>query len=479
MATQQQINHIIDEIISAEEPASVTNGMVGEVLEHLSSGVVDLATKAGEAMSAAIDADELAATAKSIAEDAATAAQTAYNKAQSAYNEASNAYEAAVSASAQAGAIITSENPDTITEPNVYIVNGKDTIIVSKTTDRYTHQTIPSQIRITSQDVKARAYVQGEWTQWGDISSISNFKADFTAFKEMLGTIKTVNKVFIETMEDNHDFENGVFFQAGSGSIYIFYPLGGAMTGWRETLISDTRIRFRDFNNGTWGAWIERAQVLAADAKKQNIVCRIAYYDYANNLPSFATIEDWPALEQAGEVAVGVWVPVDGFRPIIVAPTETNLKWSKYPIQATDFVERAEVYTQQYNGQTNTAMIMANCAALFGNEAGWQQHAAAWCANYSRTYVKTGGTTVGIGIGNWFLPSINEFTVILKYFDQINACLSVINGAQLLERAAGVRYWTSTEYRTSLAWRVLTMGGMAGVGEKITDLDHVRPISYY
>ena len=174
--------------------------------------------------------------------------------------------------------------------------------------------------------------------------------------------------------------------------------------------------------------------------------CFVTYHRKSDNWPLAVPHWKWPALEQAGEVADGVLVLIDGQAPIIVAPTQTNLKWSKNAIavNADTGGDYSKAYVD-YTGKTRTAAIMAKGVELFGeNEEEWTQYAPAWCNAYDRSYNKgdEAGTMIGIGAGKWWLPSIAELLTIWKHKYAINLCLSVISGASQLSESW---YWSSTE----------------------------------
>lgn len=181
--------------------------------------------------------------------------------------------------------------------------------------------------------------------------------------------------------------------------------------------------------------------------------CFVTYHRKSDNWPLAVPHWKWPALEQAGEVADGVLVLIDGQAPIIVAPTQTNLKWSKNAIavNADTGGDYSKVYVD-YTGKTRTAAIMAKGVELFGeNEEEWTQYAPAWCNAYDRSYNKgdEAGTMIGIGAGKWWLPSIAELLTIWKHKYAINLCLSVISGASQLSESW---YWSSTEASATAAW---------------------------
>lgn len=611
MATQQQINHIIDEIISAEEPASVTNGMVGEVLEHLSSGVVDLATKAGEAMSAAIDADELAATAKSIAEDAATAAQTAYNKAQSAYNEASNAYEAAVSAypiasglilentvntmgesldmlagrhnalvtvvdgmpnflpcdgqitqqeienngypaegvwlvpnpdegcwyfmslgdtdwyghaeeeynsdsqfipgqiyrmngqlatirndklqiigshlagydpdvvvtpglymltsgeplfvsrtphshsgifsytqvmlteaglqtrtgsasipnvgdpsevewdeweelsgGVPAGAIITDEDPDDITEPNTYLVNGKDAIIVLKTTDPQTHLAVPSQIRVTSKDIKTRARIQGEWEPWSDLTSVEQAKI---LAEQAKGAIATTDDLDELTSPNVYTRQDGtLIIVTVNGSTITQYGIGNG----------DINVRSKDAGEA-WTSWRPLDSIRALNeiigymADVSNKILEdgvyVAAYDFNFDRPCLSTLAKWTEFANThGCVADGVAV-VKGGKILVIALDEAEFEADNTILQSYDW----ECAIVEWNGQLTTAYH-----ASAGNQI------AEWAASHDNQSL----------IQEWWLPSLAELLFIYSYKDKIDHALMTLGLSPIGDKC----YWTCT-----------------------------------
>lgn len=209
--------------------------------------------------------------------------------------------------------------------------------------------------------------------------------------------------------------------------------------------------------------------------------CFVTYHRKSDNWPLAVPHWKWPALEQAGEVADGVLVLIDGQAPIIVAPTQTNLKWSKNAIAVN--ADTGGDYTKayvDYTGKTRTAAIMAKGVELFGeNEEEWTQYAPAWCNAYDRSYNKgdEAGTMIGIGAGKWWLPSIAELLTIWKHKYAINLCLSVISGASQLSESW---YWSSTENSATYAWYLyLYDGNLSHWGPKVTHSTYVRAVAAF
>lgn len=209
--------------------------------------------------------------------------------------------------------------------------------------------------------------------------------------------------------------------------------------------------------------------------------CFVTYHRKSDNFPLAVPYQSWPALEQAGEVADGVLVLIDGQAPIIVAPTQTNLKWSKNAIAVN--ADTGGDYTKayvDYTGKTRTAAIMAKGVELFGeNEEEWTQYAPAWCNAYDRSYNKgdEAGTMIGIGAGKWWLPSIAELLTIWKHKYAINLCLSVISGASQLSESW---YWSSTEHSATHAWSLsLGDGYLHGWHGKVQNSRYVRAVAAF
>jgi hypothetical protein len=88
-----------------------------------------------------------------------------------------------------------------------------------------------------------------------------------------------------------------------------------------------------------------------------------------------------------------------------------------------------------WDGLSNTQSITLN-----GNEN--DMSAAQLCVNYSYS-----------GYSDWYLPSIDEFGLILNQKYEINKALSVIDGSSLFDYNYPWRhYWTSTEINSNEAW---------------------------
>ena len=73
-----------------------------------------------------------------------------------------------------------------------------------------------------------------------------------------------------------------------------------------------------------------------------------------------------------------------------------------------------------------------------------------------------------------YIPTLAELYLICLNRKAINAAMRFVGGQEL----AGW-YWSSTEYSSTLAWRLYLGGGGAGVNTKATGKFRVRPVSAF
>lgn len=212
--------------------------------------------------------------------------------------------------------------------------------------------------------------------------------------------------------------------------------------------------------------------------------CMVAYHRKSDNWPCAVPYWEWPEIEASGEVADGVLVLVDGKPPILVAPTDRKLFWSKYEYDVDIRVGiDHELAYADFAGQTRTAAIMARSPELFGTaETIVNEYAAAWCFNYDRSYLfhdelTDKVTTIGVKKNKWWLPSIAELVIIWKHKYAINLCLSVIKDSMPI---SDTWYWSSTEASSTTAWRLhMGTGNIQGSKNKIVFQHQTRAITSF
>ena len=305
MATQKQINTIISEISSAEEPGSVTNVMVGTVLDHLNTGAVNRESEIA-GLTEKVDA------AKDAADKAQTTADKAQTQANKAYNEAIAAHEAAVAAFPIARGValennvntlndnldslagrhnaladtvkamgasssgihkVIEEDVDSISEPGIYEVEDEDSVnryFIFHTKYKRSRPGSQSplktiQYKLCDGQISVRQKTTEDYGDWKPIGEgISELDTRVTTLESNLNAFKVVNKAFIEKMEDSGEIEEGVFYEEGSGTLYFFtysfvFP--------SETKISHAGVSSRTYKDGAWTDWSNKAEELAEAAK--------------------------------------------------------------------------------------------------------------------------------------------------------------------------------------------------------------------
>lgn len=181
--------------------------------------------------------------------------------------------------------------------------------------------------------------------------------------------------------------------------------------------------------------------------------------------------EDWPAQQNAGEVADGVALIV-GDKHLLVAPTEADsngLLWSSAAVSGGGTTTSARLSAQQdFNGKANTA------AQIGHTECQGTSYAPGFCAAYSRS--NGAATPAGVLAGQWWLPSLGELYLIFQNYHKINRALSLITGAVQLPATA---HWSSTEYSAPHAWFLYFSNGFQYYNAKASNRGRVRPVSAF
>lgn len=174
----------------------------------------------------------------------------------------------------------------------------------------------------------------------------------------------------------------------------------------------------------------------------------------------------WTGYQNAGELAEGVAI-VEGDKILVVAPTETSLKWSSTAVNGggTTTSDRLTALSD-WDGKNNTI------SQINHSECSGENYAPGFCSKYSR--VNSNGQ--GLTAGKWWLPSLGELMMIYTNMTKINYVLSLINSAKLLTEGA---YWSSTEYNASVAWGLTLNHGNVYYNSKAAESFWVRPVSAY
>ncbi len=167
----------------------------------------------------------------------------------------------------------------------------------------------------------------------------------------------------------------------------------------------------------------------------------IMYYDKSGNYPRQVHLDQWPSLQNNGEIACGV-VVTEGDKSIVVAPTQSEeaLYWASANISGGGVTtSNRRVAFNDWAGEANTAAQIqhAECADV--------AYAPGFCAAYQRVNANGKGLTAGM----WWLPSCGESNMIWNHIHGVNYAISLITGGVQIPFEA---HWTSTEGSATNAW---------------------------
>jgi hypothetical protein len=180
-------------------------------------------------------------------------------------------------------------------------------------------------------------------------------------------------------------------------------------------------------------------------------------------------LDQWPSLQNNGEIACGV-VVTEGGKSIVVAPTQAEeaLYWASANISGGVTTGSKRVAFNDWEGEANTAAQIkhAECADV--------AYAPGFCAAYQRVNANGKGLTAGM----WWLPSSGELNMIWNHINGINYAISLITGGVKIPFEA---HWSSTEYSATGAWlqNFLASIGYLGSDAKSTGRYRVRAVSAY
>ena len=195
----------------------------------------------------------------------------------------------------------------------------------------------------------------------------------------------------------------------------------------------------------------------------------IVNHQNSDNYPRAWRPDQWPAQQNAGEVAEGVLI-IEGGRQLLIAPTDagdSGLYWASENISGGGYTTSDRLLAQQdFAGKANTAaqITHAQCQGA--------TYAPGFCAQYSRLNANNQGMTAG----KWWLPSLGELFMIFANLKKINYALSLITGATQIPETW---HWSSTEYSATYAWILNFYNGSQDYNYKSAGGCRVRPVSAF
>lgn len=195
----------------------------------------------------------------------------------------------------------------------------------------------------------------------------------------------------------------------------------------------------------------------------------IVNHQNSDNYPRAWRPDQWPAQQNAGEVAEGVLI-IEGGRQLLIAPTDagdSGLYWASENISGGGYTTSDRLLAQQdFAGKANTAaqITHAQCQGA--------TYAPGFCAQYARLNANNQGMTAG----KWWLPSLGELFMMFANLKKINYALSLITGATQIPEAY---HWSSTETSAAYAWLLDFYLGYQYRYTKSTVRLRVRPVSAF
>ena len=194
----------------------------------------------------------------------------------------------------------------------------------------------------------------------------------------------------------------------------------------------------------------------------------IMHHRKSDNFPLMVKPKRWASYQAYGEEADGVAI-IEGGKILVIAPTEssTGLVWSSAAVNGgATMASNRKSAIADWNGETNTASIVSKSTSTIVTNT--SSYAPGFCNQYSNK---------GLSAGKWWLPSVAEMMLILANKEKINYCLSLINGATLIEDSV---YWTSTECTAETAYAIYPADMcLANWSKKISLSGRVRPVSAF
>ena len=231
--------------------------------------------------------------------------------------------------------------------------------------------------------------------------------------------------------------------------------------------VSGARIPMLDSGNAVKGA--DSVDNLALNIAKKNAVAT----RFGNNV-FIATVESnyyrfWlPEYFAASNVANAVGVLVrDGDNHIIIAKdyAPTTLKWAnENKAGGTAYLGRTDAW-KDHGGRAKTAKVVET----LGEEAPF----ATFCANYYPSNMAEDNAFYGKG--RWWAPASGDLWMMYAHFNEINYCLSLINGSPLVRET----HWSITEPSANGAWNLNFTNGSFNGNNKSTNSFRVRPVSAF
>lgn len=152
---------------------------------------------------------------------------------------------------------------------------------------------------------------------------------------------------------------------------------------------------------------------------------------------------------------------------IIISLTGAKLSWA-----SANITSGAELFATNKEAFRDWASETHNTFTIQKTECNTASYAPGFCQTYSALNTNN----KGFAAGSWRLPSIAELYLIYKHIDKINFMLSMIDGAEIINKTI---HLSSTELNTHYIWGLHFYDGVISTMSKTETTYNIRAITSY
>lgn len=240
-------------------------------------------------------------------------------------------------------------------------------------------------------------------------------------------------------------------------------------TDWGAPGAQLTGAQVQAFIKSQFKALIKQTELLEQRLSGSECGCYIAYYStngVNNGMKQLATYDKWPEIAASAK-PIGVVVLSETLQPLLISLSNLSGHWGEDLQPIHTLIETSSAAVVAMNGK-NTTHSLQNSDKLTSDA----NSAISLCLKYSK--VETiNGKDYGVPAGDWWLPSVGELMIMLKYRDAINRCLSVIAGANVFGYG---NFCSSNEYSATEIWALTLFNGNLYIADKRSGFS-IRPVS--
>ena len=266
------------------------------------------------------------------------------------------------------------------------------------------------------------------------------------------------------TLDEAPGADTLTWTESGSGAVHKFLigqqcrvPDDEEPTGYRF-------YQFHGVNKEGIALWAKAGSGIEPNELEENNLQGIYILYYEDDLPRLANPLSWPMLEAEYKRAEGVVLTGQGQTPMVIAIDEaeqTKLGLVGYDM-APDVPRKltAGDALMDEDGKDNTQSIID-----FNTNFANPEYATGYCHNYSARKLM---------MFTWWLPSCGELMRIMANRKRLNAALSRITGATLIDG----KYWSSTQNEEGGFWCIGNVSRPQKTGDEEEEEEGKKKYTY-